>query len=84
MEAIIWSGRDVKKMPIIGIIITKETVLEIQNGKKIVFPSSQMNVVEILDNKAGIVYVIDDWYKNHTPQLVHEKCVDKYIHKEKI
>jgi hypothetical protein len=78
INGIPWSGRDVKKAPIIGKIITKEW--ELQGGFK--FSREEYNVVEIIeeDGKSPI-YVTNTWYKDYKriPQLIPAIFVEEFI-----
>jgi len=80
-DPIAWHGRDVEKRPVIGTITTKSETYEVmRNGKNdsITIPEVDMDVVEVLKNRAGVTYVINKWYKPGVPQLVHEDMVKEF------
>lgn len=64
--------------PVIGKIFTKELEFQITDGRTIKLPPEELDVVSIIDDKAGKVYVINKWYKPGVPQLVHDKMVKRY------
>lgn len=72
-----WSGRDVTKAPVIGTIKTIELKCLIGQALK-VWPSETLNVVEILEDKSGKIYITDKWYKSGVPQIVHENLVESF------
>ena len=72
-----WSGRDVTKAPVIGTIQTIELKCIFGQALK-VWPSETLNIVEILEDKNGKIYITDKWYKSGVPQIVHEKMVKSF------
>jgi hypothetical protein len=72
-----WSGRNVEKVPVIGQITTIPMMLT--GGKSVInYPPETLQVVEIIDTKTGLVYVINKWYKPGVPQIVHSGIVESY------
>lgn len=72
-EGIPWSGKDVTKAPVIGVIHTKPMEF---GGFKI--PAGTDEIVEISDTEKGKIYVTNKWRKPGIPYIVHEDMVDKY------
>lgn len=72
-----YSGGDVEKMPIIGTLVTRE----LKMGEHVI-PSAMYNVVEIIEDTNGEIYVVDKWYKSRVPQLIHVNLVEKYTPKK--
>ena len=69
-EALIYSGGDVARMPIIGRVTTKPI------GP---FESTTYDIVEIVeDEKGNKYYICNFWYKNRIPQIIHEDLVEKF------
>lgn len=68
----VYTGGDVTKMPRIGVVKTRPI-----GG----FGPAEYGVVGVLDERGGLVYVCDSWYKEHKriPQLVHSGMVDEFI-----
>ena len=70
-EGIRYSGKDVTKMPIIGKVITEEI------GP---YESTTMDIVEIIDDESGKIYVANTWYKEgRVPQIIHENLIKEFI-----
>lgn len=72
-----WSGKDVTKMPIIGTVTTQELKVNISQSIKI-WPSETYNVVEILDEPNGKIYICNTWYKTGVPQIIHQGLVQSF------
>ena len=72
-ENLEYSGEDVTKMPVIGMVITKPI------GP---FEEAEYDVVEIIEDPSGRdIYVCNKWYKEYKriPQLIHSELVKEYI-----
>ena len=69
-ESLSYSGGNVEKMPIIGKVITKP----IAN-----FDEATYDIVEIIQGDGKDIYVVNSWYKNRIPQLIHSDLVKEYI-----
>lgn len=66
--------KDLKDYPVIGYIIT--TPLNV-NGE--IYPSRTLEVIKILDEPTGKIYITNNWYKPNVPQMVHAIMVKEYI-----
>lgn len=72
-EGLEYSGEDVTRMPVIGMVITKPI------GP---FDEAEYDVVEIIEDMNGKeIYVCNKWYKEYKriPQLIHSDLVKEYI-----
>ncbi len=70
IEPIRWSGGKVDSMPIIGKAITKPI------GP---FGEGEYDIVEIIKDPKGDIYVANMWYKPGVPQLIHSELVKEFI-----
>lgn len=72
-EGLEYSGRDITKLPVIGMVITHPI------GP---YGEGEENVVEIIKGNNGEdIYVTDKWYKEYKriPLIIHSKLVKEYI-----
>ena len=72
-----WSGRNVEKVPVIGELTTIELSVHIGQSVK-VWPSETEQVVEILEEPTGKIYILNKWHKPGVPQIRHEQLVKSY------
>ena len=70
IEPIMWSGGRVDSMPVIGKVITKPI------GP---FEAGEYDIVEIIKDSRGDIYVANMWYKPGVPQLIHSELVQEFI-----
>ena len=69
---------DVTKEPIIGIIKT-EPLTVLVNGVETTYPGQEYSVVEVIEHKGSKIYVLNQWYKQGVPQLIHEAMVYEWV-----